>query len=104
MSKPTIKDLFKTYKLKNWRRSKFGYSSLLWRIVRNTEEKNYYYMFRDFAAGEYRVLHSGIDKVKFLTPCVLSIFCIVFNLFWIPFIVVTFIILVIVLAVLLIIK
>lgn len=82
--------LFKVYKLKNYRKTMVGFSSLFWRIIRNTDKNIYSYGFRDFAAGEYRVLYSGEHKIKFLTPLLISIICIVFNLIWIPFLIITF--------------
>lgn len=84
-------ELFKTHKLKNYRKTMVGFGSLLWRIVRHTDKDIYAYGFRDFILGEYRVLYSGNNKLKILTPLVISIIGIVFNMFWIPFVVITYI-------------
>lgn len=86
-----LRELFKTHKLKNYNKTMVGFGSLFWRISRNTDKKTYAYGFRDFTLGEYRLLYSGEVKLKFLTPAVITFFCIIFNLFWIPFVVVTFI-------------
>lgn len=83
-------ELFKTHKLKNYRKTMVGFGSLFWRIVRRVDKDVYAYGFRDFTIGEYRLLYSGKHKLKLLTPLVLSNIGIMFNLFWIPFVVITY--------------
>ena len=81
--------LFRIKKLKNYEKTVCGFDNRFFRILRNTKKDYYFYGFYDFVFEEYRTLHKGIKLP--ITGLQITIWCIIFNLLWIPFRLTTFI-------------
>lgn len=88
--KEILIELFKTTKLKDARKTMVGFGNIFWRILKNTNKDLYVYSFCDFTIRSFRVLYSGKTKIKIITPTVLTIVCLIFNLLWIPFILIIY--------------
>ena len=86
----TLFELVKTRKLKDAQKTMVGFGNLFWRILKNNRKGLYVYGFRDFTTRSFRVLYSGETKLKIITPLFLTIACLVFNIVWIPFIIITY--------------
>lgn len=71
------------------KRNKVGYQNRFFRILKDTKEKWYFYGFYDFVFQEYRQLHKGIKLP--ITGSFITVWCVIFNLLWIPFRLMTFI-------------
>jgi len=78
-----IKKYFKVRKLKNYQKTVCGFENNFFRILKNTEKDYYFYGFFDFTFSEYRQLHKGIKLP--ISGLSITILCIIFNIFWIPF-------------------
>lgn len=83
-----IKEYFKVNTRKNYQKTVFGFDNRFFRILKNTEKNYHFYGFYDFVYRKYRTLHKGI-KIP-ITGLQITVLCIVFNLFWIPFRFITF--------------
>lgn len=80
--------LFKIENFISHDRRSFGFGNRFFRIIRNIDKDYYFYGFFDFAGNEYRTLHKGMKLP--LSPTLITSFCIVFNIFFIPFVLITF--------------
>ena len=89
-NKLSLIDLFKTSKLKDARKTMVGFGNVFWRILKNNSKGLYVYGFFDFTIRSFRVLYSGKKKFKIITPTILTFICIIFNLLWIPLILISF--------------
>jgi len=84
-----MKKWFKIIKIKTYSKNVFGYQNRFFRIIKNVKEDYYFYGFFDFTTKEYRQLHKGI-KIP-INGLQITIWCIFFNLIWVPFVFITFI-------------
>lgn len=75
--------LFRVKKIKNYQKTVCGFGNRFFQIIRNTKNDYYFYGFYDFIFEEYRTLHKGIKLP--ITGLQITIWCIIFNLLWIPF-------------------
>ena len=89
-NKPSLIDLFKTSKLKDARKTMVGFGNIFWRILKNNSKGLYVYGFFDFTIRSFRVLYSGKKKFKIINPTILTFICIIFNLLWIPLILILY--------------
>ena len=89
-NKPSLIDLFKTSKLKDARNTMVGFGNIFWRILKNNNKGLYVYGIFDFSIRSFRIIYSGKKKIKLITPTILTFVCIIFNLLWIPFILIMF--------------
>lgn len=89
-NKLSLIDLFKTSKLKDARKTMVGFGNIFWRILKNNSKGLYVYGIFDFSIRSFRVIYSGKKKMKLITPTILTFVCIIFNLLWIPFILISF--------------
>ena len=89
-NKLSLIDLFKTSKLKDARKTMVGFGNIFWRILKNNNKGLYVYGFFDFTIRSFRVLYSEKKKMKLITPTILTFVCIIFNLLWIPLILISY--------------
>lgn len=80
---------FKVRKFSNYDKYYFGFHNGFFRIGKNIKKGYYVYLFFDFTTFSFRQLHKGIKLP--ITGLQITIWCIIFNLLWIPFRLITFI-------------
>lgn len=80
---------FKVRKFSNYDKYYFGFHNVFFRIGKNSKKGHYVYLFFDFTTFSFRQLHKGIKLP--ITGLQITIWCIIFNLLWIPFRLITFI-------------
>lgn len=83
-------NVFKIINLKNHNRTIFGFGSVFFKILRNTKKDHYAYYFYDFVHDSNRLLHQGV-KIKILTPFLITVWCVVFNILVFPISVTTYV-------------
>ena len=86
MSKLTT--LFKVRKFSNYRKNYFGFHNAFFRIAKNKKTNEYHYLFFDFMGRSFRQLHKGV-KIP-INGLQITIWCFIFNLLWIPFILISY--------------
>ena len=80
---------FRIRKFNNYDKSVFGFQNRFFQLGKNTKRNRYFYIFFDFTTMSWRQLHKGIKLP--ITGLQITIWCIIFNIFYMPFRLITFI-------------